>query len=169
MGILKYEMRAMFEKKYNQTILGPQSLLDDGVLRLIAYLSFLNPYVFPELDFKVLCVKSSAAKRKIYSCSMPEQDIAECAAALIFFNDESNKNSEIENKLNLLEISIMYSCLINQVDYEVIKVDNPQVIKDYFNLPDNSIIHAIITLGYFKNIVLNTNKLIKYDEAVKEV
>jgi hypothetical protein len=167
MSILKYEMRAMFEKNTNQTILGPQSMLEDGTLRQIAYLSFLNPYVFPQLDFKVLCVKSSAAKRKIYNCCSAKQDITECAAALIFYN--SDQNTDIDKKINLLEVSIMYSCLLNQVDYEILETENHQEIKDYFNLPENIQIQAIITLGFFKDFIVNTNKLIKYDDAVKEV
>jgi hypothetical protein len=169
MGILKYEMRAMFEKNCNQTILGPQSLLEDGTLRQIAYLSFLNPYVFSELDFKVLCVKSLTAKRKIYSCCTSIQDISECAAVFIFYANEELKNTDFEKKLNLLEVSIMYSCLLNQVDYEILTVENHQVIKDYFKLPDKAVIKAIITLGFFKNLTVNTNKLFKYDDAVKEV
>jgi len=170
MSILKYEMRAMFEKKYNQTILGPQSMLEDGTLRQIAYLSFLNPYVFPELDFKVLCVKSYASKKRIYSCCSSNQDISECAAALIFFtNTEKLKNTDYGSKLSLLNVSLMYSCLINQVDYEILKIDNYQSLKDYFKFADNLKIQTIIALGYFKNTTINTDKFIKYDEAVKEV
>lgn len=171
MPLLKHEMRAMFEKNLNLSILGPQAILDEGLLRQIAYLSFLNPNVFPRLDWRVLCVKSSSSKTKLYSYCSTDQRIEDCAAALIFYTDtEEHEYLNNDYYINLLKISIMYSCRLNQVDFEVVKINNYSSIKEYFKLPETAKLQVIITLGVYKSTdITNSKKFLGYDQAVKEV
>lgn len=160
MSILKYEMRAMFEKKTDHNI------LDDEIIRQIAYLSFLNPYVFPEQKWRVLCVKSSLSKNKIFSYCTATQDTSDAATILIFLSDSIIP--ENKSNLKLLNISLMYACLLNQIDYDLLRIKDYQKLKDYFNIPDNSNIQEIVSLGYYKSTSYN-KKTVKYDDAVKEV